>query len=1139
MITATPPPTKRQALATNDSHDADYAEETALVGSDPDNTIYATPGPPSQRVLHFDLNDAMSALPDQGLPFSPADMERLVAEYHRLANKAVTTLAERGCAGFVNVTPYDDPTFDAAKLATLRHENRHRLDPTLIEAGMQVIRTLERAGVVREVQRGLLPHSMPATVVPKGSGGVRIVFDFTSVNRVTTYVYTPPTPSLRDDAAHVLEAFIFLVIDLIGAYHQAPISDRLASLLAFNFNGHTYIPRTSPPGFMFASAALRHSLDQIYGSLLNRPGCGILRYEDDLLLYARSVGELADLLAEVNDLHERHNVLVSFPKLEPPAATVAWGGHIITHAKWTADAAILHKPRPPQPSTLADLHKQLGVFAYFDKSVPFLPQTVWSLRNHLQQIARSKGITTYSAKALRPVKLEGPAWTPHLADTLSRAWQTIADRPYMDALPHDADPVVVSDASNVGHSVIYLAIKRADWQRFIDSSGPLDDFGFQLYFLGCSSGTWSVSQRNWIIARREFMASILALLQMPKAWRAGRRIHLLTDSRNSSIWLHREHFTTPPVRAQTASTLPTPLDLTATQVAWIRRWLDAIAHIDYDVYHVPGESLIMYLADQLSRAPGPTKPQSLPTGGAIALTTRAPRFNAAGAADLSFNPPTMDEMRRWSPDGDLQYDGERVVVPDANNLRVRFLILGHTQAHLGVDSTINNIRERFTWPTLAADARDFVHHCIHCNVIRGPAGSFPHGETPHGCFFNDVITVDFMHFKPSKDLGLTLALVITDTFSHYTALVPTPNETARTIAEALASHWLAYFGPPRLILSDQGPAFASEHMEHFAQALGIKRHTSIPHVPQGHGAVERRIRHVRDLLRGFLGSNGLTETSWPVMLPFVAYLINHTPSRSLGDFAPYTIMSGSKPRNGINILVPPRDPVTLEQRRAPPNYVALVENLHRAHLGIDEKVALVRSSRRNAAAEARAANSRLRPLPDYPAGAYVLVADYKPDKHKPRWTQLARIVCREPSGFVYQVQLLDPSGKPLSKERRHIGHLRLFEDLAHGDIADVEHVLSSYANMQYPVDAVEDIRLDKAHAQVQVLVRWSGYPDDHPESRTWNPIETIAEDVPHLVRDIVVRAVRKEPPFNTPAHSAAVNQLRAQYSHLYQRLAVA
>jgi hypothetical protein len=93
--------------------------------------------------------------------------------------------------------------------------------------------------------------------------------------------------------------------------------------------------------------------------------------------------------------------------------------------------------------------------------------------------------------------------------------------------------------------------------------------------------------------------------------------------------------------------------------------------------------------------------------------------------------------------------------------------------------------------------------------------------------------------------------------------------------------------------------------------------------------------------------------------------------------------------------------------------------------------------------------------------------------------------------------------------------------------------------MQYPVDAVEDIRLDKAHAQVQVLVRWSGYPDDHPESRTWHPIETIAEDVPHLVRDIVVRAVRKEPPFNTPAHSAAVNQLRAQYSHLYQRLAVA
>ena len=86
--------------------------------------------------------------------------------------------------------------------------------------------------------------------------------------------------------------------------------------------------------------------------------------------------------------------------------------------------------------------------------------------------------------------------------------------------------------------------------------------------------------------------------------------------------------------------------------------------------------------------------------------------------------------------------------------------------HQGIDRTLDLLRERVDWPSMAKDAQNWVTNCRHCQIARGdynqPKPTIGHLEAHN---FLDLVCLDFTKIDPSKT-GKENVLVITDAFTN-------------------------------------------------------------------------------------------------------------------------------------------------------------------------------------------------------------------------------------------------------------------------------------------------------------------------------------------------------------------------------------
>jgi len=82
-------------------------------------------------------------------------------------------------------------------------------------------------------------------------------------------------------------------------------------------------------------------------------------------------------------------------------------------------------------------------------------------------------------------------------------------------------------------------------------------------------------------------------------------------------------------------------------------------------------------------------------------------------------------------------------------------------------------------------------------------------------------------------------LVIVYRFSKMTRAIPLDWIDAETIAAASLDCWVAAYGPPATVLSDNGPQFRSRFFEGVCSLLGISNRYSPTYHPQKNGQVER------------------------------------------------------------------------------------------------------------------------------------------------------------------------------------------------------------------------------------------------------------------------------------------------------------
>jgi hypothetical protein len=176
--------------------------------------------------------------------------------------------------------------------------------------------------------------------------------------------------------------------------------------------------------------------------------------------------------------------------------------------------------------------------------------------------------------------------------------------------------------------------------------------------------------------------------------------------------------------------------------------------------------------------------------------------------------------------------------------------------HLGLKRTLERARQRFFYPGMSKDIREYVRKCDVCASAKQakPDNIAPlHQEQTFTKFGR--IAMDFVGPFPTTKNGNKYILVISDYFTKWVEAFPTKDQTAMTVVDILDKYWIPTKGCPQKMHSDKGSAFISKIMTALSEVYGIEKTTTTSYHPMSNGLVERFNQTMEKMFRCFVNEN--------------------------------------------------------------------------------------------------------------------------------------------------------------------------------------------------------------------------------------------------------------------------------------------
>lgn len=170
------------------------------------------------------------------------------------------------------------------------------------------------------------------------------------------------------------------------------------------------------------------------------------------------------------------------------------------------------------------------------------------------------------------------------------------------------------------------------------------------------------------------------------------------------------------------------------------------------------------------------------------------------------------------------------------------------------------------------------------------------------------MAIDSWYVNNASRRGNRAVITACDTFTKYLFAEAVENLNAITSAQFI-SRFVACFGIPRAILTDQARDFTGVICKETMDAYHIEHLLSTPGHSQGNAVVERAIQTLQDRLSSSLLSEN-EKQDWDDLLPATVYAIN-TSFHFTTKYSPFELMFGREPQLRTEFASSSRDPKDL------------------------------------------------------------------------------------------------------------------------------------------------------------------------------------------------------------------------------------
>ena len=191
------------------------------------------------------------------------------------------------------------------------------------------------------------------------------------------------------------------------------------------------------------------------------------------------------------------------------------------------------------------------------------------------------------------------------------------------------------------------------------------------------------------------------------------------------------------------------------------------------------------------------------------------------------------------------FKSQRLIIPKA--LRLEVISRIHS-SHLGIESCLRKAREFVYWPSMNSDIKEAITKCSICAEYQAkqqkqPMQTHQIPDRPWSHLFSDLFALT------GKDY-----IVLVDGYSDFIEVKCLQSTTSATLIQFFKEQFSRH-GIPDVLMTDNGPQYASQDFKDFAQEWEFKHISSSPYHSRSNGKAESAVKIVKNLLKKAMADN--------------------------------------------------------------------------------------------------------------------------------------------------------------------------------------------------------------------------------------------------------------------------------------------